>query len=352
MSKILLCVLALSFVSLVQWTGNQKDQFIAKVSIPSSTLSLEDQLILSLDLTYPKQYHPDLSAIKKNLSTTRSFGLFPFVIQHEKENPVQSTANGSLTQHVEFVLEPILTGNHTLTFFNIPFIPNEQGTLQTETIISDVFTINVSSPQVNENYKGTIAPLMDFSTPYPVEMTPENRKKFLENPEVLKKLESLNAAIMRNKSLPWAGIVCLFLSFLFVWVSRQPSKTPKAQSAISAKTAFSKAQAIGQIDSWQQKIDEGTTPAPKDFQALTNIFKDYLKEKHLLPAKSFTTEETLNYTMSRLTLPQKEKERIKEILLLSDQVKFANARPSSNEWKNTLLAVKELLQSEEPQGKA
>lgn len=344
-NAIILAFIAFSFLSLNQWTGKHKDQFIAKVSYATADLTLNDQLVLSLDLTFPKEYHPDLPTIKKNLSTTRSFTLFPFFIQSIKDGPVQNGGNGSLKQHLEFVLDPIMTGSHTLTFFNIPFLPNEEGTLQKVEIISDVFSFNISAPKINQNYRGTPAPLMDFSTPYPIEMSSENRKQFIDNPELLKKLESANETILRNRSIPWAGIVCLFLSFLFIWASRQPYAKPKAPSAAKAKTTFSKEKAIEQIADWEQKVDSHNLPGAEEFLKLTDILKEGLKEESLFPGKSFTTEEAIEYTLHLSSVPPTKKEKIKEMYLLSDQVKFAHRLLSAEDWKKTLQLAKELVQN-------
>src|SRR5262249_16923844 len=157
---------------------------------------------------------------------------------------------------------------------NIPFLPNESKSLPKEEIISDVFSFNVTAPKINQDFQSTPAPLMDFSTPYPIEMSPENKKRFIDNPELMKKLESANESILKNKAIPWAGMVCLFLSFLFVWASRQPFAKPKATSATIVKTAFIKEDALKQIVLWQQKIESGHPPGAADFQKLTDILKE------------------------------------------------------------------------------
>lgn len=327
-------LLAFFLLGMVEWTSGQKGQFIVKVAYPQADILLTDEFVLSLDLTYPKDYHPDVAAIKRNLLTSRSFDPFPFFINNIHEGAVKTDANGVSQLHLEFAMEPILNGKHSLTFYNISFLPNERGSLKKEEIFSDVFQITVNPPKSDENFKGHPAALLDFSIPYPVEITPENRSTFIENPEFLNMLEKRNELILRNKTLPWAALACLFLAFLFFWASRQPSLAPKQAAAPQNKSSKDKV----------LKVFEGPMDNGEDFKKLSDFVKDALIEKRVMPGKPFTSEESLKYAMEHLTVSQEEKEKIKEFFILSDQVKFAMHQPTAGDFEKALQLAKELIQ--------
>lgn len=336
--------LAFSLMGMTQWSSKQNPQFGAKVTFSSTDVTLNDEINLVLELTFPKNYHPDLAAIKRNLSTSRAYSIFPFFIKSAKETPIQKTDEEMNQQRIEFTIEPVVTGKHSLTFLKIPFAPNDKKSASPMVgIFSEVFIISVGAPEADPSFKGAIAPLMDFSSTYPVEITPENKKKFIDNPSLIKKEEGVNKAILRSKSVPWAGMVVLFLAFLFFWASRQPFAEPKVHSQSPAKVPFSEMKALDQIKSLQKKIDGNRPIPPQEFLILPAILNDFLQEKYSL-LKVFTSEEAFNNAANSLKLPEDKRNQFKQIYNLSEKIKFARYSPSADEMKQAAQFTLEIIQ--------
>lgn len=332
--------LAFSFISMTEWTSPETGEFLAKASLSSTDISLMDRFVLTLNLKYPKNTHPDINTIKKNLSTSYSFEPYPFIIHEIKESAEKQIENDRLEKQIEFVMEPILTGNHTISFLNIPFFSNDPKPVSKAQVFSEIFSIRVKIPHVDMNFKGNLAPQMDFSPTYPIEINPENRKKILEDPTLLQKEAALNEAILRNKTIPWAGITWVFLAFLFFWASRQPFFEKKFRLKVSEIPPAPREAIADQIDKLQKKV--GRSPSLHDFQLLGEVFRESLKQKNIFPGNSYTTEESLKYAFHTETLNKERQEKIQQVFALLDQIKFARREPSMQEWEHTVQLIKEL----------
>lgn len=220
---VLLYMFSFLLMGMNSWTSQQNEQFSATISISNTTIVLNQRAQISLDLYFAQDYHPDLVAIKKNLSTSRTLEPFSFFIETINEFSLQDVNDKPLKHlRLEFDIEPRALGKHPITFYTISFVPNaKKSPLPTIEIFTPIFTFIVEAPKTVVSSGEALAPLMDFSSTYPIEMNEKNRKQFMDNPERMEKEEAINRKILSDKNLPITGAFVLLVAFIFVWTFRQ-----------------------------------------------------------------------------------------------------------------------------------
>ena len=76
---------------------------------------------LTLELTYPADYQPDIQAIKESVRAPYGFSPFPFAITQENISPSEKLHDGNFKQVISFELNPRMLGSHNLSFNPIIF---------------------------------------------------------------------------------------------------------------------------------------------------------------------------------------------------------------------------------------
>lgn len=80
------------------------------------------------------------------------------------------------------------------------------------------------------------------------------------------------------------------------------------------------------------------------YTELTDIFRQYLERRYDIPALEETSDEIM-IGLKRKTIDQQVIERISELLMLADLVKFAKEKPLPSDHERAFSAIKEFVES-------
>lgn len=311
-----------------------KHPFSVKVSVSSDTLTLKDNLVVELNATYPEDYNIDANTVRGHLLQQSGFETAPFRLSKETLYPPTEISQHILQQRFVFELDPLMTGIHYVSFFNLPFIKNNEVT----EIYTYIFPIKVEAG-TEEKIETMRAPLMNFDLTLPIELSPENRRHLLQNPAITQKEINRNQRRLEEKSLPWLVIATLCLAGLFIALSLR--KQPKLE------TESEKQQRLKTI---RETALENLAAIPSAnteefYVGSTNVVRDYIEKKFGIPISSKTTEEFLRGLKTQPLFSESQQLLLEDFLDLADRVKFARYNPTDKEKENALNAAKNFIEN-------
>lgn len=292
--------------------------FDAKMTLSDDEISILEQLTVTLTLTYPPSYQPDLDAIGNHLLSYSGLGVRPFTLQKEEFSPPNFT----------FTLIPQREGDFTLTFYEIPFT-NEEG--KTVKVLSPLAPITITSAPVEANYQGVLAPLLDFSKTLPISISPSNRNRLIDGEEALKRERERNLEIFYQRQLSW-GEIFLFFGTLAL-ISFVYFRKPKVK-VIGRKERLEKARKQALLSLKKEQ----------SFDKLTGIIRSYISECCNINMQTTTTQEFLEKTKKHPLFKEDTNELLIDFLKLGDQVKFAHYSPSPTDCERAQESAKNFVE--------
>lgn len=190
-----------------------------------------------------------------------------------------------------------------------------------------------SGLNAEEEFKGTPAGLLTFSTKVPIELNDANKQVLLSS----NSYQAIrNEQVFREKNFPWEKLFLATIGILFFIalyniprssIEAIPMKIKTAQDRAKEKLEFLKSVSHENKEEY--------------YEQLSDILRSYIEDRYQIKALQKTTEEFLN-TIQKDPLPIRFPEKtLSQFLMLSDRVKFAKERPNPKDCSEGYEIVKE-----------
>lgn len=320
-----------------------KENFSAEISFPSSSLTINETLPMTLDLVYPKTYRPDLNSLRLNLFKYSGLAIPPFTLSSENITPPNEISPGLLSQKIIFNLDPIFPGKHYLTFQEITF-NSKEGNQAPYQIISDIFEIDVSMPKSALENQNFIQPLMSLKQTIPIEINPQNRRSIFQNPQLQSAEINHNRLLFHRKEFPWAGFAFFILAGLvFLAIKTQPPNPKKAPEPI--QTPKIRLKTLTAIDQLARENLIETKQFDRFYTNLSSLVRTFIEKRYQVRSSTYTTQEFLEKISKSPILDNKKQIMLIEFLNSSDRVKFAKYDPTKEECEQALQNARGFIKS-------
>lgn len=316
------------------WTETAHGGFSITVTLPQTEITLLDELHVFVTLTYPEIYHIDIGRLRSKLLYHSASSDAPFSLESEIVPPQIKSDQNSITQKIVFTLDPQYAGKHALTFFMVPFEPNDPKKNSKTELISPIFYATVTMPPASKIEKPLTAPLMTFSTNFPIDMDTENRRSLLGSSD-----QSRNVQIFREKSIPWVGFLALAGAFILIFTFGKPKVNPEKIKA--KKQATVKQKAIQELTVLRQQIRDKHYDT--FYVIITRTVREFIEGRYNIKANSLTTEEFLQEMAVHPIFSEKTQKLLKSFLESADKVKYANAEASEHDCEEALKIANTLI---------
>lgn len=324
----------------ISWQEKVEGGFSAQVTIPTSSLTIEENLHIDVILSYPDTHDVDLEKLRVNLLKYAGLSEPPFALTSEN---IDTPAEGKMK--ITFILEPQLAGLQFVSLYDITFTPKDPDQHQPVEIISDIFKVEITLPPIEEGFHGLASPLLSLTKKFPIAMGPKNRKQLFENTERNIKERWRNILIFRWKTFPWGELagVCL-IAILLLIVRMQPKKGPNLEKERLKRALTAKNKALLSLES----LEEQHLIQEKKFEIfyvqLTNTLRKYIEEKFQLKASTQTTPEFLHQMASHPGFDREIQSILTDFLISADRVKFAEHQPAPEECRDAYAIAKQFIE--------
>lgn len=294
-----------------------------KILIEQDSLYTFQPFTLTLELSYPKEYHPDREALTGHL------------LRHPNPDSIPPLELIKITQEIvhsdvihetlRYKLEPLLPGKIPITFLEVTFLPNDSAKQSSIKIASplEFITVKQSEPK-DYSISNEIAPLATLSTKQPVEMDSHVRALTLQSDP------THNQEAFDVKAFPWAALGLFIALLLFTYFIRRilmhKKEIIKPQKSINL---------LQMAENALKKIeqDKGSNPeAVKNYiYFLSCSLREYLEKSFQTKISSLTTEEFREFLNDNPFLPENQKKSLLNYIEIADRIKFENYRPDLKE---------------------
>lgn len=328
------------------WQATGPEGFEAKITVPDGKLIIPNEFEVALDLIHPADYELDLQTLRANLLRNGSPEENPFtLISQEHETNTQAN-NNSVTTHVKFKMEPQQPGPQVITPMNIRFIAKSGQEPKIVEIIADIFPLDVVLPnkQKNLNPNQVAAPMLSFEETLPIALDFDMLVKLKENPELLDKEARKNAELLKSKHLPWNALGGI-LGVILIWaiMKNAPRKAKEAHLEVKqSEASFQEAQAK------LKELEQENNPDPElvddYFVQLSNAVRYRIEEQFNLKAPVQTSQEFLAALETHPIFNDATRGLLHDFLESTDQVKFAQHRPTLEECRQAQQTARAFLE--------
>lgn len=301
------------------WQKEAPGGFSATVKYLQDPIELTDLLPVHLTLHYPSTHQIDIKSLQYHLLQHAGVGVAPFILDHVDEKSTD------IETDITFWLDPQVIGKQDFSFWNIPFHPKDKSDTKQVTILSDVFSIEIKTPP-KTTLDPLIAPLLPLSQVLPIDLTPENRRRYLANPQINQEEAQRNVKILREHEFSWLGLSLLLAGLLFALIPpiKQKEDTERKRLIEQMET---KEKALQQLKSLKATLKE------KDFlhlyADLTQVLRTYIEKTYQVSTNARTTEEFLQEMTYNPIFDPPTQEALKVILQSADRVKFGHETPKT-----------------------
>lgn len=182
-----------------------------------------------------------------------------------------------------------------------------------------------------------MAPLMPMSREIPLEVSYENKEKYLLNPAALARQSRENILAVENKTIPWIEIFAwLTIGLLITFVKKHIKITAGANEHQASIPPEKKA--------LKELLEaESLTDTTRYVNEVDRIIRDYVQQAFQINANVLTTEEVLAETMVCSELSQEQKTSLATLLSTNDQIKYAKKDPAKDTQTTTIALAKQII---------
>jgi len=305
---------------------NSTKEAHAQITVSPLNVAIQDQLNVTLHLTYPQNYSVDFSQLETNLLRHDALATAPFALLSKKISEQHASSSDIHETTILYTLQPQRLGVYPLTFFDISFKDKDKPASNPIELISDLFEVHVLAPTPADlKLISPTVPLPGFSYLPPVRVANEN-KKTLQEP--IAELDT--QAGMVSSPLFWCLIVLLILLGQEKVLEMIKGIFKRAED----KGLTVQAQKRRNLSHLIQKNIPKTETA-QYYLELSKALRSNLEEIVPIKSQSLTIQE-YSIKLSKLT-PQnspfdtKLQSKLKGILLVEEKVNFSGYSPSYEE---------------------
>lgn len=299
--------LLILFIILGKQGISQKDTVISKYHFTSSKMIIGDQIILNVNLEFSKDYTVDWSSIKDSLDQKVE------ILNDFPEDTLAPENLNTLKLQKKFLITIFDSGNYFIKPLYLA-LSNKMDEKQYIPIFGDSLQVMNPLLDVSKDFK-------DIKT---IEDEPFNINEYLIYIQILAAIILLSAfAYVLNRRIKQKK------AFIPIFMSK-----PKPAHLI----AFSLLKKLDEKKLWQAGEFKNY------YSELTDIFRHYLQNRFGFQAMESLSSEII-HELNILEINQNSIEKIRIVLELSDNVKFAKATPLPNENLLSFETVYEFVDS-------
>ncbi len=295
----------------------------------SQPIPLPKNFVINVDLVYPADYHPDRDEMVDQLLRNSSiYQIIPFELINETEQKLNSSDSSLIHEKISYQIEPQIPGKYALTFYNFSFVPNGSNPEGRVDVASPIVYVDVVLPEAaGINLSAETAPLSSLSERIPIELNSDLRAYISQDQS------KHNVELFKNKELPWHFISGLFfLLFLLsgsALMYKYSKKRKPAELNVNEKIPLVEAEKLLQELKGQSSL--GSSVVQEFISQIIASLRNYIEEYYRISASALTTQQFLGEVEVHSELTLEQKESIKEVLQLADQIKFGGYQPSISE---------------------
>ncbi|MDP1836080.1 MAG: hypothetical protein Q8K75_09180 [Chlamydiales bacterium] len=288
-------------------------------TVSPSTAKLTNTVTVKLSFEVPAGYHVDEKALEEHLV---NYGEVP--LQSFKLVSQQSKKNGDKLEF-SYVLEPLLTGVHYLTFRDITLIADDPGK-SNSLILSEPVQVTIKEP--DDTVPLPVAAVLPLENKPILEIDSENQKEIarqaIEQPEI-------NRHTFVDRSFPWHYVIMypLLLAVMMglgwaamkLWKIANKPKPPPTPLEV-ANTELNALNPKEDFDNF--------------YVSLSKVLRQYIEKQYHVPANEMTTEEFMAQMSTKAPFDAETRQTLVNFLSYADRVKFAK-EPSNIEASSQAL---------------
>lgn len=175
------------------------------------------------------------------------------------------------------------------------------------------------------------APLLPLTPQYPLDLTEENRRHLIEDPERIEASKQEILALVRRHTFPWLEITGLIALAALGWVAFLTKEQWLTWRKKTTPPLSPKQQAEKALQSLAEQRYLEKEMFTEYYTELAAVLLGALERQLGWKTKERTTEELEWGLKGETSLPQGQKAEIVQILAGIDQVKFAQHTPTLDE---------------------
>lgn len=313
------------------WRQIAPGGFNVEATLSANTISLTDEIKVTLAVTIPTGYTIDANALKQHLMGEGEIPDNAFRLVSQK------TAQEGPITILTFVLDPQRPGKHYLTFQDINFRASSTNHPPVD-LLSGVFTVDVAAADLNTPLR--VAGVLPLEAKPILDLDPLNQRYLIQQAQ---EEPQNNRRALMDRSFPWHYIVIyplalaalyglfkLVLMGLKALIKPKPTPSPTERATLEL-----------------QNLEASDLLATGDFNSfytqLTNTLRNYLEGHYGMRAPDMTTEEFMAHLSKEASFDPATRQQLGELMSYADRVKFAR-EPSTPENCMTAVAyAKQLL---------
>lgn len=214
-------------------------------------------------------------------------------------------------------------------------------------LLSDLIKAFISSSPSNPSSSikfepnSAAAPLMPLSKQLPINLSTENREKYLNNKHILVQEAQKNSKLLQSRSIPWEialSLLIVLMTILLIRLSPPPEKKTEREAL---NMTLLKDQILAAIERLSKENDKNYIV---DLTRLDHELRHYIDLNYHLDISVSTTPEAIKKISQAPQLPSDARVKLTLFLQHADMAKFTGYTPLPEERQATLQAAHQLLE--------
>ena len=326
--RILLVILCLSLQPLcgeMIWEESRDGGIHAEMHLSSQEIRSDENVKLSLHLSYPEGYSLDAHHLRQQLlGSSEETGERRLAVLSEKKL-THTLKDGQWTHIVEFELEPLLTGYYPSDITSIVLRGKEGETVE---LNPPIVQITVELTEKEDPAEGNIANLLPITDKPLISLDPAFKEERLYDEEQQKKEARRNEDLFADRSFPWQLVLAALAGLLLLYLGKRVLPWMRKKTKPELDLLDPKERALIAL----KELRNRHLPEQKLFDTfytrLTGVVRHFIEDQYGVQAPEQTTEEFLGYAKSHSDFLPEDREALAGFLLYADLVKFAAMSPS------------------------
>lgn len=333
-----LLLAAALLLSLMIEAQPDRNDFSVRSSLSTPSAAIGESLTLTLTLTSPEGFRPDIEKIKERLISYNGYGEPPFRITSLTEGQSEAR-NGKLSQQLTISLQPQTAGRYFLSPKVVEFT---DGTSKAEsvTVPAELFEVAIEDIPSTPPTAAMIAPFLDLDARLPVTLSYENRKLLLRDEAVRIKEGKMAAAEIESKAFPWSILIAfcaVVLVAALIWVLPEEGIGAEQEKLDLEEQNEKIRGALRRLSVFAPQSPEGVKAY---FKEVENTLKQLLDAEYSLHAFTSTSTELSRNIAQLPELPERVKSLFIDVFETADRVKFAKYPPAATDLASASEAAK------------
>lgn len=295
--------------------------FSVRNTLSETSIPINGHATLTFTLSYPEGYQPDIEEMQTRLLAYNGFGEPPFTLISS-----HTETSGTDLQTITVTLQPMTLGKHVIGP-NVATFQSKAGKNKVVIPVNSV-TINVTDIASTLHFEAMVAPFLDLTPRYPLNVSYSNKVEFIDNAQVIASHAAALAAATEDKEFPWAVILAAVIcAFVVTLILITPSET-KAMEESEEERAKRHAAIRAALKELASSVPRNAT----EFLQLEISLKQLLDSEYNLNA-SYDTYQQLSKKIETLPpLPPALKQKLVALFATADKIKFARYEPQKDDY--------------------